>query len=55
MGALYKANVAMPDITEYYSPVEAMKREIEVSDRLTEFEKSLIVPCGYGHMADGDI
>ena len=33
----------------------AITELIKSSDKLTDAEKDLIVPCGYGHMADGDI
>ena len=55
IGWLYKANVAMQAITDYYSPMHALNLAIEHSDIFTAEEKDLLVPCGYGHMADGDI
>ena len=45
----------MPDIYNYYSPMEALNRELMSTDLLSDGEKGKIVPCGYGHMAEGDI
>mmetsp|Transcript_35516 Transcript_35516/g.43508 ORF Transcript_35516/g.43508 Transcript_35516/m.43508 type:complete len:107 (-) Transcript_35516:176-496(-) len=55
LGQVYQGNVAMPWIQNYYSPVEALKRELESTAELSASEKDLIYPCGYGHMADGDV
>ena len=55
VGQNYQANIAMPAIEDYYSPVLAIKKELDNTSALTAEEKIKVVPCGYGHMADGDI
>lgn len=55
VGHLYHVNLAVPNIREYYSVVEAIRETIETSSEFTVEEKEIIVPLGYGHMADGDI
>ena len=45
----------MPDINDFYRPMEALNKMISQTDELTKRQKELLIPCGYGHMADGDI
>ena len=45
----------MPNIYEYFSAMEAMKERLAATDQLTAEEKAKVYPCGYGHMAEGDI
>ena len=47
--------MALPNIHDYYSVMEAIHEELASTDKLTSDEKALVHPCGYGHMADGDI
>lgn len=55
LGHIYKANVAVPNVNEYYEVMEAINSRISGANELTESEKALVMPCGYGHMAEGDI
>lgn len=45
----------MPGIMDYYSPMAALNDKLKNTAELSASEKDLLVPCGYGHMADGDI
>ena len=47
--------MALPDIHDYYTVMEAVNEELASTDKLTSDEKALVHSCGYGHMADGDI
>ena len=35
--------------------MEAINERIASTSELTQAEKALIIPCGYGHMSEGDI
>ena len=48
-------NLAVPDIHEYYSVVEAIHAKLEASGEFTADERDKVKPISYGHMADGDI
>ena len=54
-GHIYKANVTKPRIEDYYSPMIALNELLMSTSDLTAEEKALIVPCGYDHLAEGDI
>jgi len=45
----------MPAIKDFYSPMSALNKALQDTQELSANEKELLMPCGYGHMADGDI
>ena len=55
LGQMYKINFALPNVMDYYAAMDVLKEKIATTNELTNEEKSLIIPCGYGHMSDGDI
>ena len=55
LGQMYKINFALPNVMDYYAAMDVLKEKIVTTNELTNEEKSLIIPCGYGHMSDGDI
>jgi len=54
-GPLYHAKVAMPQVHDFYAPVQFVSDYVRDTSLFTEAEKATIRVCGYGHFACGDV
>ena len=47
--------MTLPQIYDYYKPIDFVRKHITKTDAISEQEKELVKVHGYGHLADGDI
>ena len=47
--------MTLPQIYDYYKPINFVRKHITKTDAISEQEKELVKVHGYGHLADGDI